>query len=553
MRLRISTALHHIVSAHAIRVAGVLLVLSIGIHAETPTIDRDLADAYVSTFLKDQGKIADEHLLFIALEFYPSNGDALYLLGKHPTISKTKAVEYLEKSLNADHWSVFTPNDAGVELFKSYVQMKRYSRAGVLLSGYELDFYHSPEDALLLATYYRTIGDDVRFTQVVEKGYSKWYRYFVPLKISADPDFRSLLLERIIQFGDFNPGIEALEALIPYVPEDELETLVRRYVNSGEFSPVLHAYAIKLGLIDIDELSFIASYGTSISKILHFGADDPLIEEYLDKIYAEFSGEVRFDANNDGFSEEMLKFENGMLILQTVDGDQDGIDDVVIQYGQTGSPTRIGVLDGEDDWDILYDQYPFVRTISRDNGIEVKYSFDLAPLSLVDVSAKPYIPSALTIPVSDMLSEYCIEKNVGFESRGVENSESGSEQLYSLDSNNDGIPEYTVSFKSGLKDEYWDIDEDGVMDIHQLQNNRTGMMDLTLFGYEIKMRNGKPESLSYEGVEKPLITEDSIVWIDTKPVDISAVELPSGYFSLDGRAYFGYKFNGYIFIQSVGN
>ncbi|MBN2508725.1 MAG: hypothetical protein JXB03_00555 [Spirochaetales bacterium] len=532
---------------------AVMIAVSPYVFAETGNHDRDLADAYVSTFLKDDFTSADLHLLDVALEFYPRHGDALYLMGKHPSVARQTGVAYLEKALVADYWLMFTLNDAAVELFSAYIQLKKYSQAGVLLGGYELDFFDTPDHAELLAHYYEAVGDRERLIKVVESGYSRWYERFVPYKIKLDSEFRELLFKRIGQFSEFNPGTEALQSLFPFADEEMQTILVNRYAVSGSFSPGLHAHGLRLGIFDPASLKDIASYGTVISGILNYGMEDPLLGEYADQVYAEYNGKVYFDEDEDSFHEETLVFHDGVLRSHVFDNDQDGEADVIISYSVERAPVTVEIRDGDDVWEVSYSQYPYVDRVSSVKPVSAVYIFDQAVLDVITLPAKPYIPADVSVLNSRVLSEFCGAHSIAKEQEEGLPYDSVSTGSFSLDTDNNGIVEYSLFLEEGFKEEQWDIDQDGDAEIIQTYDDAAGIATLSIFDYEVVLVDDIPVSLKYQGKEKKLTIEGPLVWIDTEPVDAMTEPFSTGYMIIDGTSYYSYRFHDYLFIQQLGN
>ena len=511
--------------------------------------DRDLADAYVQTFLNVHNTIPGPDLLKTALEFYPAHGDALYLLGKHPEIPKKEAIGYLEQALNADYWSEYSLQKAGIELFKLYNQLKRYAAAGVLLTGYSLDFYTNPEDALLLTEYYRKIGDTDKYASSAGKGYSLWYEYFVAHKVRLDSEFRGLLFQRLRDFPEFDPGVNALEALFPYASNDEdlSGIILTRYVQSGTFSPYLHAYSVLDGQIEKEEMLFVLPYGSVIKEISSRTDAAAMLEE----AYAQFSGVVEYDWNDDSFYEESLIFSDGAVTRHIFDPDQDGIADSVFDFGLSMNVSRAEYRYAGMTRTISYTDYPFVDTIVVQGTSSVTYVFDQTVLPVIEPAPYPFLPGKIIMKTGKELDEFCTAESVSAVSDNMMYTSAGENSEYSIDVNENGNPEYRMIIE-GLKIiQKWDTDDNGTPDI--VQTVEGDKKKLQLFDYTVVLNKGVPVELTYKGDTRELRINDGIVWINTLPVPGIRELDPRGYFSYKNRNYYAYLFEEYLFVQPVGN
>lgn len=106
---------------------------------------------------------------------------------------------------------------------------------------------------------------------------------------------------------------------------------------------------------------------------------NPIWKETLKK---NLDGEYKRDYNYDGYNNEVILFRSGRPVRRVIDENQDGLDDILIEFNEKGFPrwtwmkTPRGILTFE------YKDYPYVQEVSVTNQYYIrKYKIFLSKLS----------------------------------------------------------------------------------------------------------------------------------------------------------------------------
>ncbi len=82
--------------------------------------------------------------------------------------------------------------------------------------------------------------------------------------------------------------------------------------------------------------------------------------------FSSFTGTLIIDRNNDGFAQDFLTFENGMLVTWEADLNQDNKPEYRIDFSFSG-PHSLTIFRGDEQWNFLYGRYPYVTELAVQN------------------------------------------------------------------------------------------------------------------------------------------------------------------------------------------
>jgi hypothetical protein len=279
--------------------------------------------------------------------------------------------------VDLDSWNVYGSPHALIELAQLYVQTRQPVSALDALLQVDPDVPDFPDDLMA----------DQQFLTVVAL---RDYGY------SGDAD------EALLAARDRFPNdprfflIELTDEPIPSLRyREELERLIR---NTSDHADALLATVLRYA----ETAPTAAENAWAVDTYSAMGGDDPAIaiaagrfsdatpvdlflnlggaarRDLLDRVtesagdeldmlttaLTAFTGIATVDDDSDGYWEERLTVDNGMVHRWEVDRNQDGVSELVVEFGAE-SPERVETMTELGPATVVYDLYPYVESVER--------------------------------------------------------------------------------------------------------------------------------------------------------------------------------------------
>ncbi|MBI9102785.1 MAG: tetratricopeptide repeat protein [Spirochaetales bacterium] len=377
--------------------------------------DRDIGRLYLNeaAFLFEAGDYSEsEKLINTARQFIYRDSDMLYLLGRlgfQKRDSLSKCGLYFNEALIVDDWTIYSPADLAENYIPILFQTKNYSKSLTLLS--DPDFNPRPSDSFIWM-HGRALKEAGRMADAVDtvkEGLAFYpdsrilYDLLFELAPGEQGRYADLLLNGTVNHPDLVEII--LPLIIPEV-EDNVSELFDIYDERDFFNLESEIKRIKqFGLENVALITELADKGVfndgdllrELLMALPFNNQRRIVET----LFNSWTGELREDLNDDGWSEIIVDFSDGKISSLKWDPDQDGKKELTGEY--ENGILRTLTLTGNSDIFIEYELYPWVRRITRrDEERILVYNLALGQFAIDFPEVSPFesVPS-FEIPEPD--------------------------------------------------------------------------------------------------------------------------------------------------------
>ena len=324
-------------------------------------------------------------LLETALEFFPEQPDAFYMMGDVRSRNRGgiyTALELLRRAaVKEDGWYYFSPYDCRVVEAGLLLRVGRSEEGLQLLDSIRKEDYHRYEYYLYRALILEALKRNFDAELTLRRGLD-FHPEEVELKkllVEISPDYRS---EIAAQFYDerLQPEgaehLDLLEAVIIHIADGEKrQNLLDIYKGAADtLTAELAAYNLFYSE-ELDPNSFFRTYERiKISTILYIYRN--LMEKEPEQVdfdpLKDYTGTVILDENRDGFFEESLEYRSGRVVKYLVDRNQDGLPEYHILFDESGLPNRVSGENLDRRALFVFSKYPQVKEVTIENAQGIK-------------------------------------------------------------------------------------------------------------------------------------------------------------------------------------
>lgn len=380
--------------------------------------DSRLSSIYANqamTAIREKDWVTAEGLIGVALQFNPSNSDALFERG---TVLEQEpggiegAISAFEAALAAGQWSVDEPDACRLDLGALLYRTKRYAEAVAALA--KMGTTDSADwlylSARSLEGEKRTAAASRMLEQAIH-AYPNDYQFVVE-RVRIDSAYRIRLAERYLaknNVGYLPP--EVLREIIVDTPQAKQKQKLIDIYNL-RFSPsttVLGESLLAAEMVSDAQINqFVAAGGLKdggLAEQLYASLKTPKSKAYFADSVAKFSGTSDWDTNRDGFAEQTVVYASGRIVRLVVDNRQNGLPEFDVQF-QNSLPRTVIANHGGIEYHIAYGEYPYVQSVDFTQG-DLKTTYTLEPnsfaLSLFEPSTEAFgqLPSgSVALPTS---------------------------------------------------------------------------------------------------------------------------------------------------------
>ncbi len=413
--------------------------------------DKRLSSIYANqamTAIQEKDWPTADGLIKVALQFNPSNSDALYergiVLQQRPG-GIENAISAFGAALAAGQWSSEEPDPCRMDLGALLYRTKRYGEANAVLA--KMTSTDSPDWLYLSARSLAGEGQTEAASRMLERAiraYPTDYRFVVEL-VRIDPQYRKQLAERYLQkvdTGHLPP--EVLREIIIDTPQaKQKRELIDVYdLRFPQSATVLgESLMISEKVSDSQIGQFVAAGGLKeggLAEQLYASLKSPQSKAFLAQSAAKFTGTSEWDTNRDGFAERTAVYESGRIVRLVVDDRQDGLPEYDVRF-LNSVPSTVVANHGGIEFHIAYGAYPYVQSVDFTNG-EVKTTYTMAPNSFALTLFAPNTEAAGQLRAdsasSSLIADAAAEASPGTAARGgpagtavVPGSSTGSAEL----------------------------------------------------------------------------------------------------------------------------
>jgi tetratricopeptide (TPR) repeat protein len=392
-----------------------LCILLCGFTAVSPAL---FADSRMARLYFNEAKALNEtgdpagalELLKSALLFRPDYSDALFLksriLAEKPE-NRSSACETARAALKASSWETYTPGEGIVHLCRLLTELRLYKEALFLLADTETgnSAFFSAEEYEILLRCHEGLGEKKNLETSLRSALAAFpdesffletfFRTSDPLRAETVRRFDLLKLE----------PEKHLPAIASYIKSaansDGVLQLAWDYFRAGGNDPAVSCLLIEKGLVDPQrEIERFISFG-GLSRIDLLRKIDQTLRFQYPQLVADalssFSGEAVLDADGDGISEEKFLIKMGKPVIWKIDEDQDGLDEVSVDFSETTLlPSKLTCTTGDSGMIAGYADYPYADEA-------LYYKGGLYPASSSGIADQTFrnhiLPGTLALPV----------------------------------------------------------------------------------------------------------------------------------------------------------
>ncbi|HAK45644.1 MAG TPA: hypothetical protein DCO79_06965 [Spirochaeta sp.] len=312
-------------------------------------------------------------------EFHSSSSDYEYLYGLIRLEQENKindAARYFEKAIENGNWILLDKKDCVTDLALILFRKKEYSK---LIDIVEQEAFPDYRDNDLMYLYLLSLkyeGRQNKYRSLLGRSierYSDDYR-FAKLFVHESSGFRDGIIDNLPDYKSRQGALQVLlEAAMTLEAGGLRRSSIKDYLDAGgrDAAALIEYYRLRGGITvtELDKLlkdNFFEnpSNRKKLQQILP-GID---MRNRLDTAYSEYTGNIYYDVNDDGYFEELHLYENGRPVGISVDENQDGLIEVMIIF-EGLYPAEV-ILSGDQFQRISYDIYPNVKELSIAEGAE---------------------------------------------------------------------------------------------------------------------------------------------------------------------------------------
>ncbi|MDR1933709.1 MAG: hypothetical protein LBQ57_12910 [Spirochaetales bacterium] len=347
-------------------------------------------------------------LLASAILLRPDYADALFLksrlLAAEEGEYRKNALEAARRAVRAGTWEFYSSREGAVHLARLLADTRSYREALELLD--TLEAPPAAEEYEIRLRCYRGLGDKKKLEDTLGAALAAFPHETVFLEFffkTADP-LRPETVRRFELLDKSEAGnLRARAAYIQAAADsDGVLQLAWDYFRAGGKDPAVSCLLIEKGLVDpVREIERFVAFGGLermglVRKIA--AATRTGWPQLLADTLASFSGRSILDSDGDGIPEEKFFIKAGKLILWQIDEDQDGLDEISMDFpeDQPGSrsafPFRVNYR--AQAWSMIlnYREYPYVdESLYHEGG--------LYPDDISRTLRSRILPGKLAVPI----------------------------------------------------------------------------------------------------------------------------------------------------------
>jgi tetratricopeptide (TPR) repeat protein len=344
-------------------------------------------------------------LLDSALRFRPDYADALLLqsrlLAEDPATRK-KALEAARMAAGAASWEFYSFREGVLHLSRILADMRLYEEALQCLGRPEsLASPASAGEYAIRLRCYRGLGDRKKLEDTLASALAAFPGEPVLLEFffrTADP----LRPETVRRFELLDKNHAAsLPAFAAYIQaaadSDGLLTLAWDYFKAGGNDPAVSCLLMQKGAADPErEIERFVSFGGLKRMDLLRSVYASTRQRYprlLANLLSAFTGTSVLDKDKDGIGEEKFSIQGGKLFLWEIDEDQDGLDELSVEFSEkTLLPSRLVYRSGDSVLSCAYALYPYIEEAMYEGGISGSAPGSRRTLNRI-------LPGVLSLPI----------------------------------------------------------------------------------------------------------------------------------------------------------
>ncbi len=510
-------------------------------------MDRRIGIVYMKNaaayYLNGQYRQAEE-FLEKAKEFYTDSSDYEYIKGLIKLESKNDlnaAAENFRDAVEFDNWILLERKECITDYARILFRKKQYDE---LITLVENNAYPDFKDNDLMYLYLLSLKyrkQDVKYRDILELSINRYhndYRFGL-LYVNESSLYRNKILNGEYVFKNEEGRMQVyLESVKNLEDGTRKITALEQYFSMGgkDLSAKIE-YMRLTGETDEGKIQELISANLLSNPFNRLRLINILPQNELRKVvenaYTEYTGNIYYDLNNDGYFEELHLYENGKPAGISIDNNQDGVIEVMIIF-EKGQPLEL-ILTTDKFIRFSYDGYPVLQemSIADENGNTVYtfikermalpvYSFreyddklmfdndivndftnDMETVSKNSVRIAVYSGAGITNGWGDLKEElerrdentailkiynnlmgnyiykqFKDKKTIGFGDIDFDNIIDLREiysdgELVSIeaDDNKNGRYDYKISFEDEQIVSWWDFNEDGIYDCRQYEKN----------------------------------------------------------------------------------
>ena len=487
---------------------------------------------------------ASERFLKKAGEFYPRSSDFEYINGliKLEKNSDLVAAEgFFNAAVKTDNWLLLEKKDCIKDLGLILFRGKKYDNVIQLIENHAYPGY---DDNDLMYIYLLSL----RYSSLMEKYrnnlqrsmnlYPDDYR-FAELYLDISISYRNGVLEDMYMYKNKDGALEVyLKAVLSLDESYRKIKLLENYFdrNGRDINAYIEYYRLQGGPDDsgLKKLVELGLFENAENRLKVKAMSPSLdVRNRLDEEWAEYTGNVYYDFNNDKYFEELHLYETGKPAGISIDNNQDSVIDVMLIF-QNGLPYE-AVINNDRTETITYSEYPLIDEISiSDGNTNTVYKILKDALSLNIIEKREYDDKIVYLSqdvenflddienISDNSLQVSVYSGLGREdavgslvqqmerrddkleilriynrllgnyiyhqSRNErlagfgdidfnnlidlkENYKDGNLVSIEADGDENGIYDYKISFEGESGISWWDFNEDGIYDCRQYEDN----------------------------------------------------------------------------------
>ncbi len=510
-------------------------------------MDRRIGIVYMKNaaayYLNGQYRQAEE-FLEKAKEFYTDSSDYEYIKGLIKLESKNDlnaAAENFRDAVEFDNWILLERKECITDYARILFRKKQYDE---LITLVENNAYPDFKDNDLMYLYLLSLKyrkQDVKYRDILGLSINRYhddYRFGL-LYVNESSLYRNKILNGEYVFKNEEGRLQVyLESVKNLEDGTRKITALEQYFSMGgkDLSAKIE-YMRLTGETDEGKIQELISANLLSNPFNRLRLINILPQNELRKVvenaYTEYTGNIYYDLNNDGYFEELHLYENGKPAGISIDNNQDGVIEVMIIF-EKGQPLEL-ILTTDKFIRFSYDGYPVLQemSIADENGNTVYtfikermalpvYSFreyddklmfdndivndftnDMETVSKNSVRIAVYSGAGITNGWGDLKEElerrdentailkiynnlmgnyiykqFKDKKTIGFGDIDFDNIIDLREiysdgELVSIeaDDNKNGRYDYKISFEDEQIVSWWDFNEDGIYDCRQYEKN----------------------------------------------------------------------------------
>lgn len=338
-----------------------------------------------------------EQFLEKTSEFHSKSSDFEYLYGLIRLEQENRineAAVYFEAAVDNGNWILLDKKECVTDLALILFRKKEYTKLIEIVEEQAYPDYNDNDLMYLYLLSLKEAGQAVKYSDLLRRSierYSDDYR-FGQLFVHESSRYRDNVIKGLYSFTSKEGALSVLlEAVMTLEDSRGKMNALQGYFDSGgkDVSAKIEYYRLRGGITQSEfDILLQGRFFEAPDNRLRLKQILTQLEmrEQLDKAYRQYTGNIYYDFNDDGYFEELHLYESGTPVGVSIDDNQDGVIEVMIIF-DGDRPTEL-IAAGSKFIRISYDIYPFVKSMSIAQGSSSKiYTFlkDLVSLPVYEV------------------------------------------------------------------------------------------------------------------------------------------------------------------------